>query len=336
MKKNRVFIIIIIMPVILLLCGCIFLQTNNESETNNSLGHYDFFVNQSYSSDVKHWNVTYFSSINAALERSQDNTSIYVFNGLYYESLIINNSIHLQGEDPYKTIIDSNQMTEDVIQITANGNVKISGFTIRNSSKNDPYAYNEAGIDIRSNGNTIEGNIISNNYFGVYCPYNNNNVIRNNLFTKNIEYGAYFLYRSDNNEISHNVFYENQYCALRIQGSQFNNVTYNVFLKNVKGLYLCCGSKHNNVYGNIFCNNSEWNVNDAGINQWNTEEIGNFWDDFHLDSQGAFDNDSDGIIDYPYSSPRFNNLDNFPLKKFPDIQCVFFEENILPTHCIEE
>ncbi|MDG6218778.1 MAG: NosD domain-containing protein [Candidatus Thermoplasmatota archaeon] len=323
----------IIILFLLSFSGCIFKQEIDRDMDYPDLIDFDFFVNKQYSSETKNYNETHFSSINSALEKAVDNTSIFVFNGIYHEYLVINKYISLIGEDPFNTIIDAEKRNEDVILIQGNGRLTISGFTIQNSSKNDPYAYNEAGIDIRSSGNIIEGNIITNNYYGIYCIYVNNNIIRGNLFTENVEYAAYFLHRSDENIITQNVFNENQYIALRIQGSRFNNVTHNLFINNPSGLYLCCKSENNMVYGNVFCNHSTWNAYDDGVNSWDNGKIGNFWDGFNLDSQGAFDNNSNGIVDIPYSYPLVKSFDNYPLKNVPTISNYFLEKNITSIHC---
>jgi parallel beta-helix repeat protein len=325
-KKITIYILFF---VLISISGCVVEKNDNENTNNPYIRDFDFFVNKDYSSETNFYNQTHFSSINSALEKSEENTSIFVFNGTYHEFLVVNKDIILIGEDPFNTIIDGAQQNEDVIHIQGKGKLTISGFTIMNSSKNAPHSNNEAGIDIRSKGNIIEGNIITDNYYGIYCPYNNNNIIKNNLFTNNLEYGAYFLYQSNKNNISHNLFDKNDYIALRIQGSQSNNITHNLFINNPKGLYLCCNSKDNVVYENVFINNSDWNAFDDGINFWDNGKKGNYWDDFHLNSQGAFDNNSDGIVDSSYSIPFVKNNDTYPLVNIPTILNDFYNKNSL-------
>lgn len=330
-KKQLITFIVIFLLVSF--SGCIDGQNNDEPKNNLISNEYDFFVDQSYTNETQNWNKTHFSSINSAINKAKDNTSIYVANGLYLEVLVINKNLSLKGEDPFDTIIDGNQMSEDVILVEGNGQLNISGFTIRNCSRGMELSYNPAGIDIRSDGNIIQGNIITDSFYGIYCPYGDNNIVINNQFTEIVEYGAFFLHRSDNNLISQNLFNENIYCALRIKGSYFNTVTNNIFINNPKGLYLCCGSENNTVYNNIFCNGSDWNAYDYLENKWDDGKKGNYWDDFHLDSQGAFDNDSDGIVDYVYSFPFGNSIDHFPIKNLPIISNDFYDKNTVLSCC---
>ena len=160
--------------------------------------------------------------------------------------------------------------------------------------------------------------------------YSDENNISGNKFIDNLEYGGYFLVASDNNLFTNNVFINNTY-ALRIKGSMNSTVTQNVFMDNQQGLYLCCGAKNNRVYGNIFYNNSEWSAFDVEDNYWDNNSIGNFWDTFYLESQGAYDNNTDGIVDSSYDIPDVNNDDHYPLAKPPIISNPFYRNEDIDT-----
>ena len=60
------------------------------------------------------------------------------------------------------------------------------------------------------------------------------------------------------------------------------------------------------------------------------EAIGNFWDTYYLASQGAYDNNTDGIIDTPYDIPDVENDDHYPLVAPPIISNPFFRNENLP------
>ena len=62
---------------------------------------------------------------------------IYVYNGLYYENIVINKTVYLFAESQENTIIDGFQ-NNNVITIVEGYCVRIDGFTIRNS---DEYGY---------------------------------------------------------------------------------------------------------------------------------------------------------------------------------------------------
>ena len=109
----------------------------------------------------------------------------------------------------------------------------------------------------------------------------------------------------------YNVIFDNVFsadsCGLRIKGSKYNEVSRNLFADNQKGMYLCCGAQHNTVFYNVFSNNSLWSANHYGNNQWDNGNIGNYWDDYN-----GTDADGDGIGDTPYVVSS-GGQDNFPL-----------------------
>ena len=80
------------------------------------------------------------------------------------------------------------------------------------------------------------------------------------------------------------------------------------------------GGRHE-IYHNNFFNNSlesyapESQCYDMGTSDWNSTMImeGNYWDDFDEPGEGAFDTDSNGIVDSPYDVlPFTRNADLYP------------------------
>ena len=69
--------------------------------------------------------------IQDAINVSSDGNIIFVFNGTYYEKILVNRSVNLIGETRNNTIIDGNG-SGDVVNITADW-VSISEFAIQNS-----------------------------------------------------------------------------------------------------------------------------------------------------------------------------------------------------------
>jgi parallel beta-helix repeat protein len=235
-----------------------------------------------------------YSSIQDAINNSENGTVIYVYNGAYYENLLINKSITLTGENKYNTIIDGNGLGT-VITIVAN-NVSVNGFSIQNSS----LYYTDclvSGLKIYSNYNIISDNIITNNQIGISIsgnacyPYyllnlTNNSSIENeiidNLITKNSIIGI-GIYRSSNS-----TFYKNNITS--------NNVGIVNFVSN-----------NNYFYLNNLQNNTE-NVNDSGSNFWFSKGFGNYYDDYI-----GLDKNNDGMGDTPYDIPGGDNIDEYPL-----------------------
>lgn len=84
-----------------------------------------------------------------------------------------------------------------------------------------------------------------------------------------------------------------------------------------EGIYFCCGANSNVMSYNLFSQNSQYHAYDSLLNQWDSGSIGNYWDDFDEPSEGAYDNNSDGIIDSPYNILGDINQDRYPLMNPP-------------------
>ncbi|MFO8077826.1 MAG: pectinesterase family protein [Thermoplasmatota archaeon] len=250
-----------------------------------------------------------YTSIQQAIDDAPENYTIYVYPGVYNETITINKTIMVMGENPEETIIDGNHLG-DVITIHDSDSCNVSGFTLQNSKSNG------AGIELKTSKNNVTNNIIKNCYNGIHCNRVEYNSIFNNTFRENTNYAIY-IYNSNYNIATKNVFIDNSY-GMRIKGSRHNKVIANHFQDNDHGMYFCCGATNNVAYYNNFINNSVWNGDDyVGGNTWYNEETakGNYWDDY----TGSDDN-ADGIGDTPYNiTSDGTKKDNYPLME-PIIQ----------------
>ena len=186
--------------------------------------------------------------------------------------MTVNKTIDLIGEDRNGTIIDGG-VSGDVVYVTANW-VNISSFTIQYSGYIADFLL-DSGIYVYSDYNTITGNIISNNNYGIYLDSSSNNIITSNTISNN-GFGIVLDFSSNN------LIYDNY----------FNNT--------------------NNAYdeGNNF-----WNISKTpGTNFIGGTFLGgNYWSDFDKANEGAYDNNSDGIADSPYIILGDGNQDMYPL-----------------------
>ena len=123
-----------------------------------------------------------YSKIQDAIDNATDEGTIYVYNGTYYENIVIDKTIDLVGEDRNTTIIDGGD-SGDVVYVTADW-VNISGFTIQNSGS---VYLQDAGIDVRSHFSNFSGNIISNNRYGIYLNDSSSNTVTGNIITYNAD-----------------------------------------------------------------------------------------------------------------------------------------------------
>jgi parallel beta-helix repeat protein len=137
---------------------------------------------------------TFQDAINGAIEGD----TIYAFAGTYYENMIVNKRVTLEGENKKTTIVDAKGIGH-AIYITAN-NVTIKNLTIRNSSE-----LSYVGIYLQHCGNAaIENNNIATHGYGVYLNQSSNNkIVGNNLVGNQ---NGIFQCNSSNNIIYHNNF----------------------------------------------------------------------------------------------------------------------------------
>ncbi len=121
-----------------------------------------------------------YSEIQSAINSSSSGDTVYVYEGIYRENLLINKTLFLIGESKNTTIIDGGKRT-NVVTILSDS-VKLSNFTIQNSSDVIRDGWWKAGIRILNSNITVEDNIIKSNLLGIFAKRVENLIIRNNLF----------------------------------------------------------------------------------------------------------------------------------------------------------
>ena len=255
------------------------------------------------------------ATIQEAIDVAGIDYTIFVYNGTYYEQLVIRKPLLLIGEQPDTTIIDGGGQ-ENVISILSN-NVVIQNFTIRNSAY-AIYGRLCAGICIERPGmpfpfvynNVLIGNIITDNDGdGIAFYYTSNNTVAENNITNNVR--SIFLYCSSNNSISGNNITAND-MGISIQESSCNSISGNTITNNGYGIYFSYLTNYNKFYHNNFMDNIrqvEFHPQSGNTNFCDTEypSGGNYWSDYT-----GTDADHDGIGDTAYVIDA-NNTDRYPL-----------------------
>jgi len=209
---------------------------------------------------------TDFPTIQAAINNASDGDTVFVYNGTYFENVVVNKTIMLVGEDKGTTIIDGDGNTFAIH--VASDNVFMSGFTIRNSGSDTVQVFNVDNCNLTGNtmtdgsvgmylvnakGSYIGNNTVSNNNIGIRFESCDRNTLENNNVTINQDAGVYVTY-SSNIVASSNFLVENVNQGLYLDHSSENIVRENLVADNGEGIRLYYSSANtivdNNVTGN--------------------------------------------------------------------------------------
>lgn len=190
-----------------------------------------------------------FRNIKEGIKKASEGDKVFVFNGTYYENIILRKSIKLTGENRQGVIVDGGEKGY-VIGISAEDTV-ISGFTIKNGGH---------GIEQRerTSNHTISSNIIANNKKrGIWLEEASNCQIIDNIIINNKWDGISLNYASNNNIVSNNII-KNNGCRLGggidIARSMNNIVSKNTITNNTCGIETYKSSL-NKIQENIIKNN---------------------------------------------------------------------------------
>jgi parallel beta-helix repeat protein len=185
-----------------------------------------------------------YTNIQDAIDESRNDDTIFVYNGIYNENLVINKSINLVGSDKNSTIIRGNNSL--YIIFVKSSWVNITGFTIK-SGKMGIYV---SGINYSFNN--ISDNIITNNWDGIRFYRSSNNKITNNIITNHKNLGIVFE-ESKNNLIKNNKFFDDNKAIVLNRWSDYNLILNNNLTDNLIGISLF--SSYKNLINNNYISN---------------------------------------------------------------------------------
>jgi parallel beta-helix repeat protein len=213
-----------------------------------------------------------YTRIQDALSNITTDGTVYVFPGTYHEHIVVTTPVHLIGDNKNSTIIDGDN--EEYVVIFDAGNSTLSGFSIIHSGR----TYPKAGVYVRSNSNTISGNILTSNFYGIRLESAKNNTITSNEIMHNLRCGIYFSRASDNtltrnivsnhsfngfglyefsnnNTLLENTLSQNNFSGINIRDSMGNHVIDNRFFGDRIGLHIPPPEYNTIVHGNVFSEN---------------------------------------------------------------------------------
>jgi len=220
-----------------------------------------------------------YTRIQDAINDSVNGDIIFVYSGTYEESITINKSINLVGENIKSTII-TGSYGKNIVTITADW-VNISCFTITRNfywdgiylcSSNNTIKY----MDIKGNkigirlSNSSHNNFIYDNYFNlnwIKLEGSHNNIIQENYMRPFS--GIALESQSNHNIITQNTIIE-AYGGIEIEESSYNIITENYFAGiGWDSIVIWKNSKYNQVLNNTIynCNDGLIRIQQSGYNQ---------------------------------------------------------------------
>ncbi|MFC1487705.1 nitrous oxide reductase family maturation protein NosD [Thermoproteota archaeon] len=251
-----------------------------------------------------------YPTIGWAIGNASEGDTIFVKKGTYYETLQIDKSLSLMGEDKTTTIIDVGENeTENVVKSTQD-NVNMTGFTMQNARSSPLMPMGLAGILlINANYCNISGNIMTVNDYGIYVRSSSHNIIAENHILNNVN-GIRLLDNSSHNIIVDNNITEQIYDGILLRNyCDYNTIVGNLIINNRDGIGVWTTSDFISIYGNIISSN-----NNAGIllsNLRNSSMVGN---NITNNDIGIWLYTSSNIIEF-YHNNFINNtiqVDTFP------------------------
>lgn len=192
-----------------------------------------------------------YTSIQQAINHASTGDTVYVYNDSapYHESVLVNKTIHLIGEQKETTVIDGSGHIADLITVTA-PQVVIQGFTLIHSGRD--------ALVIHQDGATISNLIISNcTQHGVYVYKSGENptnrcTIRDCTITGTTD-GVIALV-CNRTLITHDTIRGN-HAGITLTNSFFNNISFNDIDGNEYGI-VDSFSSNNLFLRNRIANNS--------------------------------------------------------------------------------
>jgi parallel beta-helix repeat protein len=217
-----------------------------------------------------------YSKIQDAINVANPGDTVYVYSGIYYENVVVDESINLTGENREITIIDGGG-SGNTVYVTSKC-VNITGFTVTGSGSatnagiyldhiQNCYVFNNKisnnlhnGIYLRSSSNNdiTKNNISSNGWDGINLYNSSDNKITNNNIPSNSQDGIYF-YLSANNIFTNNTVPSNDNEGIDLDSSNNNIVTNNNVSYNSDGIQIS-SSVGNIINGNYVSSSVGWGI----------------------------------------------------------------------------
>jgi nitrous oxidase accessory protein NosD len=194
-----------------------------------------------------------YTTIQEAINASQNGDTVFVYPGMYYKHIRIDKTINLIGAEKNTTIIDGNNERRAIIDINVD-HVRVTGFTVQNVEQY------YAGIDSFCNYSIIEGNIIRHCEDGIDIL--SRNIISHNTII-DCTMGIY-IYIGEWMSSNENIIYENCIinCSTGVDGfwTSLNNISRNIIVNCGEGIHLGINGWVSDVYENTITQSQNYGI----------------------------------------------------------------------------
>ena len=279
--------------------------------------------------DPSWYDETHFATIQDGVDAVDVGGTVHVYSGTYGESVTIEKSVNINGNEISDTVVISG--TDYPFIISAN-EVTLSRFTVEGGDDKGGVNLMDATyctisdvkamdtfhgiIVMRGNDNTIIDCISAgNDGYGIYIISSEDNNIQNNVVSGN-GFGVYIAYSSINT-VENNFITGSEYKGIMVSRSSETTIIHNRVENNRNSIYFDDCSD-NTIYNNYF-EGIVYNVISDGANTWSTSKTpgtniiggpylgGNYWSDYE-----GYDENGDGIGEICYDI-QADNEDCLPL-----------------------
>ena len=200
-----------------------------------------------------------FTKIQDAIYAASPGDTIYVYNGTYYESLLVSkDDLTIVGESKGNTIIDGGGR---VVVGIYSSRVVLSAFTVRNGGQLWYYVWGSAIILYVAQLCNISDNLVSDSRYGIVAYYGGKHIISSNTI-RNTNQGI-ALYYSNNNTVFGNSVSEGVQVGsdppygIQIYGGGFFNLIMENIVTNIDYTGIrTTDAARNVIMGNMVSNTS--------------------------------------------------------------------------------
>ena len=213
-----------------------------------------------------------FTSLQEALETAKDGDELFLCKGTYVGGVYFNTSVTIIGKSPEDVIVYPSENESFVFMINAK-NCHFESFRISNMNPEDSSRFIK-GIEINNDNCNISNMIIDTCTYGIYCKeessnhliiqneisknkngiecyHSSHNLIKNNTFSDNSQFGLLLFEYSISNTVEGNIFNNNNE-GIRLKGFDVtdNLIRNNQFSNNAEAIHECCGAQNNIIINN--------------------------------------------------------------------------------------